>query len=196
MGSSSSSSILPKFQSLHVVLIGLDYSGKTTVLYRYKLDEFINTVPTIGFNSEKIKSKCGKTKGLSFRFWDAGGSEKLRPLWKSYTRNTDGIIFVVDSCDMERLDEARCELQRVTTCRENLGVPLLIIANKQDLPEAIAVDHLEQELKLKDIRNHCPVHLQSACAITGEGLTEGLDALYAIIQKKKKAAKQQKKLGR
>lgn len=66
--------------------------------------------------------------------WDVGGQEKLRPLWKSYTRCTDGIIFVVDSCDAERLEEAKMELTRTARSPDNAGVPILILANKQDLP--------------------------------------------------------------
>lgn len=66
--------------------------------------------------------------------WDVGGQEKLRPLWKSYTRCTDGIIFVVDSCDVERLEEAKMELTRTARSPDNAGVPILILANKQDLP--------------------------------------------------------------
>lgn len=66
--------------------------------------------------------------------WDVGGQEKLRPLWKSYTRCTDGIIFVVDSCDTERLEEAKMELTRTARSPDNAGVPILILANKQDLP--------------------------------------------------------------
>ena len=66
--------------------------------------------------------------------WDVGGQEKLRPLWKPYTRATDGIIFVVDSCDSEeRLEEAKLELHRILRTPDNAGVPILVIANKQDI---------------------------------------------------------------
>ncbi|KAK3930636.1 ADP-ribosylation factor-like protein 4A [Frankliniella fusca] len=83
---------LPSTQgTLHVVMLGLDSAGKTTALYRLKFDQYLNTVPTIGFNCEK---------------------EKLRPLWKSYTRCTDGIVFVLDSVDVERMEEAKMELVR------------------------------------------------------------------------------------
>lgn len=75
--------------------------------------------------------------GVNFLVWDVGGQEKLRPLWKSYTRCTDGIIFVVDSCDTERLEEAKMELTRTARSPDNAGVPILILANKQDLPGTI-----------------------------------------------------------
>lgn len=76
----------------------------------------------------------GLSAGVNFLVWDVGGQEKLRPLWKSYTRCTDGIIFVVDSCDTERLEEAKMELTRTARSPDNAGVPILILANKQDLP--------------------------------------------------------------
>ena len=68
--------------------------------------------------------------------WDVGGQEKLRPLWRSYTRCTDGIVFVVDSTDTERMDEAKMELVRTVRAPENHHVPILVLANKQDLPGA------------------------------------------------------------
>lgn len=104
-------------QTLQIVMLGLDSAGKTTVLYRLKFDQYLNTVPTIGFNCEKIRG-TGKAKGVQFLVWDVGGQEKLRPLWRSYTRCTDGIVFVLDSVDVERMEEAKIELMR--TANSNL----------------------------------------------------------------------------
>lgn len=67
-------------------MLGLDSAGKTTALYRLKFDQYLNTVPTIGFNCEKVRGAVGKAKGAQFLVWDVGGQEKLRPLWRSYTR--------------------------------------------------------------------------------------------------------------
>lgn len=110
-GGSLFDSINPSSQTLHIVQLGLDSAGKTTVLYRLKFDQYLNTVPTIGFNCEKIRG-TGKAKGVQFLVWDVGGQEKLRPLWRSYTRCTDGIVFVLDSVDVERMEEAKIELMR------------------------------------------------------------------------------------
>lgn len=100
-------------------MLGLDSAGKTTALYRLKFDQYLNTVPTIGFNCEKIRGQYGKSKGVQFLVWDVGGQEKLRPLWRSYTRCTDGIVFVVDSVDVERMEEAKMELMRTAKCPDN-----------------------------------------------------------------------------
>ncbi|KAL8173049.1 UNVERIFIED_CONTAM: ADP-ribosylation factor-like protein 4C [Gekko kuhli] len=187
------SSNISAFQSLHIVMLGLDSAGKTTVLYRLKFNEFVNTVPTIGFNTEKIKLSNGSAKGISCHFWDVGGQEKLRPLWKSYSRCTDGIIYVVDSVDVDRLEEAKTELHKVTKFAENQGTPLLVIANKQDLPRSLPVADIEKQLALQELSPATAYHVQPACAIIGEGLTEGMDRLYEMILKRRKTLKQKKK---
>ncbi|MBN3274356.1 ARL4C protein, partial [Polyodon spathula] len=174
-------------------MLGLDSAGKTTVLYRLKFNEFVNTVPTIGFNTEKIKLSNGTAKGISCHFWDVGGQEKLRPLWKSYSRCTDGIIYVVDSVDVDRLEEAKTELHKVTKFAENQGTPLLVIANKQDLPKSLPVADIEKQLALHELCPSTAYHVQPACAIIGEGLPEGMDKLYEMILKRRKSLKQKKK---
>jgi len=90
--------------------------------------------------------------------WDVGGQEKLRPLWKSYTRCTDGIIFVVDSCDTERLEEAKMELTRTARSPDNASVPILILANKQDLPGIINIIKFIVNYKLKiQLKNYLKI---------------------------------------
>lgn len=66
--------------------------------------------------------------------WDVGGQDKIRPLWRHYFQNTQGIIFVVDSNDRDRVVEAREELQRMLNEDELRDALLLVFANKQDLP--------------------------------------------------------------
>ncbi|XP_011642950.1 ADP-ribosylation factor-like protein 4C [Pogonomyrmex barbatus] len=56
---------LPTGTPLHVAMLGLDSAGKTTALYRLKFDQYLNTVPTIGFNCERIRGGIGKAKGMS-----------------------------------------------------------------------------------------------------------------------------------
>lgn len=185
---------LPSFQALHIVILGLDCAGKTTVLYRLRFNEFVNTVPTKGFNAEKIKVSLGnRRRTASFHFWDVGGQEKLRPLWRSYTRCADGIVFVVDSVDAERIEEAKTELHKITRLAENQGVPVLVVANKQDLRNSLTLAEMESMLALGELSMATPWHLQPACAIIGEGLNEGLEKLHAMIMKRRKMMRQQKK---
>ncbi|KAF6720625.1 ADP-ribosylation factor-like protein 4D [Oryzias melastigma] len=183
---------LPAFQSLHVVVLGLDSSGKTSLLYRLKLKEFVKTIPTKGFNTEKIKVPVGASRSINFQVWDVGGQEKLRPLWKSYTRRTDGIVFVVDSTELERMVEARVELHKITRTSENQGVPVLILANKQDLDSAMSAGEVEKLLSVQELSMFTQHHVQSCSAVDGQGLQAGLERLYEMILKRKKTVKHNK----
>ena len=89
-------------------MVGLDAAGKTTILYKLKLGEVVTTIPTIGFNVETVEYK-----NISFTVWDVGGQDKIRPLWRHYYTNTQGLIFVVDSNDRDRIGEAHDELHRM-----------------------------------------------------------------------------------
>ena len=181
---------IPNMGGFHCAMIGLDSAGKTTVLYRLKFDQYVNTVPTIGFNCEKVKGSIGHSKNLTFLIWDVGGQEKLRPLWRPYTRATDAIIFVVDSCDKdERMEEARLELHRIMRTPDNNGVPLLVIANKQDLPSAKSENEIEKCLGLSEFNQDQLWHIEPACAVTGEGLESSLEALHTLIMKRKQQKK-------
>ena len=100
--------------------------------YKLKLGEIVTTIPTIGFNVETVEYK-----NISFTVWDVGGQDKIRPLWRHYFQNTQGIIFVVDSNDRERITEAREELSRMLSEDELRDALLLVFANKQDLPNAM-----------------------------------------------------------
>merc|ERR1712159_562979 len=88
-------------KDVRILMVGLDAAGKTTILYKLKLGEIVTTIPTIGFNVETVEYKT-----ISFTVWDVGGQDKIRPLWRHYYQNTQGIIFVVDSNDQERIDDA------------------------------------------------------------------------------------------
>jgi len=112
-----------------ILMVGLDAAGKTTVLYKIKLNEVVSTIPTIGFNVETVSP----VKGVSFTVWDVGGQDKIRPLWRHYYENTQGVLYVVDSADRLRLDESRHELHNVLQDDTMRGVPLVVLANKQDL---------------------------------------------------------------
>lgn len=185
-------SFLPNFQSLHIVVIGLDSAGKTSLLYRLKLKEFVKTIPTKGFNTEKIKVAVGTSRAITFQVWDVGGQEKLRPLWKSYTRRTDGIVFVVDSTELERMEEARVELHKITRTSENQGVPVLILANKQDQESALTVTEVEKMLSIHELTMYTLHHVQGCSAVDGQGLQGGLEKLYEMILKRKKMVKHNK----
>jgi small GTP-binding protein len=164
-------------KELRILMVGLDSAGKTTILYKLKLGEIVTTIPTIGFNVETIDYK-----NINFTVWDIGGQDKIRPLWKHYYQNTQGLIFVVDSNDRERMEENSEELQKLLQENELRDAAVLILANKQDLPNAMSVSEMTSKLKLHDITNR-KWYIQSTCAITEDGLFEGLDWLSNSLTK-------------
>ncbi|XP_042689103.1 ADP-ribosylation factor 5 [Centrocercus urophasianus] len=95
-------------KQMRILMVGLDAAGKTTILYKLKLGEIVTTIPTIGFNVETVEYK-----NICFTVWDVGGQDKIRPLWRHYFQNTQGLIFVVDSNDRERVQESAEELQKM-----------------------------------------------------------------------------------
>lgn len=137
-------------KEMRILMVGLDAAGKTTILYKLKLGEIVTTIPTIGSSCTAVdhlsmatqtdKSCIGfnvetvEYKNIQFTVWDVGGQDKIRPLWRHYFQNTQGIIFVVDSNDRDRVVEAREELQRMLNEDELRDALLLVFANKQDLP--------------------------------------------------------------
>ena len=133
-------------KEMRILMVGLDAAGKTTILYKMKLGDVVNTIPTIGFNVETVEYK-----NISFNVWDVGGQDKIRLLWKHYYQNTQGIIFVVDSNDRERMSEARDELMRMLGEEELKDAVLLVYANKQDLPGAMSCTEMTEALGLHTI---------------------------------------------
>ncbi|KAK3536557.1 hypothetical protein QTP86_013760, partial [Hemibagrus guttatus] len=128
---------------ISLLQVGLDAAGKTTVLYKLKLGEVVTTIPTIGFNVETVEYK-----NISFTVWDVGGQNVIRPLWRHYYQNTTGLIFVVDSSDRERIQEAALELQMMIEEDALRDAVVLVLANKQDLPNAVPVHEMTEKLRL------------------------------------------------
>lgn len=105
-----------------------DHTEPLAILYKLKLDQDVTTIPTVGFNVETVTYKNTK-----FNVWDVGGQDKIRPLWRHYFSGTQGLIFVIDSNDRDRMEEARTELTRIIQDREMKDALLLVFANKQDI---------------------------------------------------------------
>jgi ADP-ribosylation factor-like protein 4 len=142
----------------------------------------------LSFSFLQVRSCTESRGGQTFLLWDVGGQEKTRPLWRSYTRCTDGIIFVVDSSDAERLEEAKLELLKIAKLTERFAVPILVLANKQDLPTAAEPAKLEKGLGLaSELGRGVGWAIQPCCAVTGEGLEEGLASLQEMILKRRRS---------
>lgn len=161
----------PKIE-MRVVTLGLDSSGKTSILFKLKQNEFVQTIPTIGFNVETLEYK-----NIKFTVWDVGGQHKLRPLWKHYYLNTQAVIFVIDSSNRERLSEAQDELVKLLSEKELKDACLLILTNKQDVADCLSVEEISDQFSLYKLCCGRSWHIQGCDASSGQGLTEGLDWL-------------------
>jgi len=110
---------------------------------------------------------------VEFVIWDCGGQEHVRKLWKHYYIGTNGIVFVVDSADASRLEEARKELFKIMNDSSLAGAKLLVFANKQDMTHAMSTKALTSALRLEDLKQDS-YFVQPCCATKGEGIAEGL----------------------
>ena len=166
-------------KEVKILMLGLDATGKTTILYQLKMGETVKTIPTIGFNVETLDYK-----GLNFTVWDVGGQDKIRVLWKHYYQNTDGLIFVVDSNDRDRMEDAAEELKKMLAEEELKDCAVLVMANKQDLNGALAPGEVTEKLGMGALKGRTWL-VQGTSATTGQGLKEGLDWMASVLLKKK-----------
>lgn len=164
-----------------VLMLGLDAAGKTSVLYKVKLNEIITTIPTVGFNVENVKYK-----NLDMTIWDVGGQDKIRALWRFYYENTDALIFLVDSNDRDRLQEAASELHKLAADDGLRSAVILVLANKQDLPQAMRTDEIAKHLALHSLKSH-PWYIQPCSALTGDGVFEGLGWVHGALRNRRTA---------
>ncbi|KAE9411161.1 ARF/SAR superfamily [Gymnopus androsaceus JB14] len=148
-------------KEMRLLMLGLDAAGKTTILYKLKLNQSVTTIPTVGFNVETVTYK-----NVKFNVWDVGG-----------------LVFVVDSQDRDRIDEAKQELHRILGDREMKECLLLVFANKQDLPGAMSPAEVTEKLGLHRMRDRS-WYVHPSCATTGEGLFEGLQWLSQNVKKR------------
>ncbi len=167
-------------QEAKILLVGLDAAGKTSLLYKLKLGETVVTIPTVGFNVEQVQYR-----NVSFTVWDVGGQDRIRRLWRYYFQGVHAIIFVVDSADRERIEEARSELWKMLEADELKDAVVLVFANKQDLPNALSVSQVGDQLGLPQISNSRKTFCMGAVATQGFGLFEGLDWLSRTLNSSK-----------
>lgn len=115
----------PPVREIRMCVLGLDNSGKTTILKALSHEEIQNVMPTQGFNVKTLQSG-----NFKFNVWDLGGQKAIRAHWKNYYEKLDCLIYVIDSSDRVRLDECGEELQKLLEEDKLAGVPVLIFANK------------------------------------------------------------------
>ncbi|XP_014781316.1 ADP-ribosylation factor-like protein 6 [Octopus bimaculoides] len=168
-----------KRKEANILVIGLDNSGKSTILNYLKPSDIRSQdiVPTVGFNVERFQ-----TKSLSFSAFDMSGQGRYRSLWEHYYKDCHGIIFVIDSSDLLRMVVAKDELDHLLTHQhiKNRHVPLLFYANKMDMRDSISKLKCVELLGLDQLKIRA-WHICSSNALTGDGVSEGISWLTEQI---------------
>lgn len=123
---------------------------------------------------------------LSAVFSNCCFSENKIFLWFS-DRSADGVIYVVDSADRERIEEARIELLRLVKGQNNPScLPTLLLANKQDLPESMSPEEVGKVMSVNELSGSQQCAVMPVCSITGEGLSDAIDCMVDMIKKWRK----------
>lgn len=172
---------------LHVLILGIDKAGKTTLLEKMKT-MYSNVeglppdriVPTVGLN-------IGRTEVANRKlvFWDLGGQPGLRSIWEKYYEEAHAVIFVVDAACPSRFEDAKSALEKVLRHEDLQGAPLLILANKQDLPEAVTAEELARYLDLKKLDERLFM-FEAVSAYDGLGIRESAEWLVQVMDRSKR----------
>jgi len=156
---------------LEVVLIGLENSGKTTLLNQLCMGEALPTAPTIGLNVKQVKKG-----GVTMKMWDLGGQAQYRPEWGRYTKGCDAIIFLLDASNKETISTSKKELHLLLEDKELNQIPLLIVGNKIDIKPHLSESEIITGLNLDYIINN-PWAVVMLSALQGLNISEVVDWL-------------------
>lgn len=138
-----------KVKEFKILILGLSGAGKTTILYQLKDGETVQTVPTVDFNFEILEYK---DKGLKANVFDLAGLDKNAVNCKNHYNNTDGLIFVVDSNDRDKIEDAAVELKKILAEEKLKGCPVLVIANKEDLNGALPPSEVTEKMVMSQFK--------------------------------------------
>jgi len=170
-----------------VLILGVDKAGKTTLLEKLKSIYLKGgglppdrVVPTVGLNIGRIEDANAKLV-----FWDLGGQVGLRAIWEKYYEEAHAIMYVIDASTASSFEDAKSALEKVIRHEHLRGAPLLIVANKQDLPGVINDEELAKFLNLKELDER-PYMFQAVSAYDGRGIKSGIDWLVEQMEKCKR----------
>ena len=172
-----------------VLILGLDDSGKTTLLEQLRhlysgtpAPRDLRFPPTVGLNLGNLEVDRAR-----LMFWDLGGQQGLRVLWDKYFSDAHALIYVMDSSDGVRIGESVSELDKLMADKELSEVPLLILCNKQDVEGALRGSVIEREVRdTGGVRPGRDVKVQEISALNGDGIQQGLDWLLHILPRSKR----------
>ncbi|MFW9992685.1 MAG: ADP-ribosylation factor-like protein [Candidatus Odinarchaeota archaeon] len=174
------------FDQYKVVLAGLSFAGKTSILNRVVKGVFLNPEPTPGFTTEIIQRGNAK-----FQVIDLGGQDAfIQTLWKPLLAQTDALVYVIDSSNIGDLPKARNILSTAMMWAKDIKI-LLILANKQDLPEASGRDEIIEHLDLASLIEKYRVEkffIAGTSAKTNEGIDEAFTWLARQLTKQEEVS--------
>lgn len=163
-------------RNFRILFIGPDGAGKTTILYQLKLGELVPPMPTLGFNVETIDHG-----NVTFTVWDVAMKKDIRVPLKHYYRDKEAFVFVIDCSDKERYNETIDDLQETLTSDEFREIPILVLANKQDLATVMPHTDIRNDLMTKDFLLGRTWEVFPVSGLNGDGVREGLDWLKAVL---------------
>ncbi|XP_007192547.2 LOW QUALITY PROTEIN: ADP-ribosylation factor-like protein 8B [Balaenoptera acutorostrata] len=136
-------------EEMELTLVGLQYSGKTTFVNVIASGQFSeDMIPTVGFNMRKV------TKGnVTIKIWDIGGQPRFRSMWERYCRGVNAIVYMIDAADREKIEASRNELHNLLDKPQLQGIPVLVLGNKRDLPNALDEKQLIEKMNLSAIQD-------------------------------------------
>ncbi|XP_039142588.1 ADP-ribosylation factor-related protein 1 [Dioscorea cayenensis subsp. rotundata] len=171
----------------HVLILGIDKSGKTTLLEKLK-SLYSNLeglppdriVPTVGLNIGRLEAAQSKLV-----FWDLGGQIGLRTIWEKYYEEAHAIIYVIDAASLSSFESSKSALEKVLRHEDLRGAPLLILANKQDLPGAVSAEELARYLDLKELDERLYM-FEAISAYDGMGIKNSIEWLVEVMERSKR----------
>lgn len=170
-----------KLPEARILLLGLDNAGKSTLLYKLRHDLSVKTSPTIGFNVEMMEVRKHR-KTIAVTVWDVGGQGPLRQHWENYHQDAAAVVFVVDSSDRRRLAEAKREMETTLGSEHLRGRPLMVLANKQDVDDAMTPSEIKDGLSLQKLCPDRDWFVQPCSASTGVGVDEAFRRVVNMIK--------------
>ncbi|CRH01506.1 ADP-ribosylation factor, putative [Plasmodium relictum] len=157
--------IKEKHKNIRIIILGLDNAGKTTIVKRLMGEDIYKVNPTFGFTIETLHFN-----NHFINIWDIGGQKSIRHFWKNYYENVDGIIYVIDSSDLFRIQLCSYELKQILKEERLYGCSLLILSNKVDIENSLNISQIVDILKLNEMnidRHWC---INECSAFSGKGL--------------------------
>ncbi|KAM4047240.1 ADP-ribosylation factor-like protein 13B isoform 2-T2 [Anomaloglossus baeobatrachus] len=169
-----------------LVMVGLDNAGKTATVKGIQGESPQDVAPTVGFSKADIRQ--GR---FDITMFDLGGGKQIRGIWKNYYAESYGVVFVIDSSDVDRMEETKETVAEVLRHPRIAGKPVLVLANKQDqegaMAEADIIEFLSLEKLVND--NKCLCQIEPCSAVLGYGkkidshIRKGLNWLLEVIAK-------------